>query len=218
MAEPASGFRDLNLHPATLDALQHAKYFTPTPIQAALIPHALEGRDVIGQAQTGTGKTAAFLLPFLNSWREDEETPGPHALVLAPTRELVVQVNTEARKLAPSPAVRCLPIYGGTRIGGQFAALKKGVDIVVGTPGRVIDHLSRGTLDFRNVRYGVLDQADRMLDIGFRPDIERILRRVPRARQTFPPSAPVPAPGAGPAPRHLTGPGPINPSPATPPG
>src|SRR5439155_3000520 len=89
LAEPATGFSTLNLNSAILDALQHAKYFTPTPIQAALIPHALEGRDVIGQAQTGTGKTAAFLLPSLNSWREDEETPGPHALVLAPTRELV---------------------------------------------------------------------------------------------------------------------------------
>ena len=113
LAEPATGFHDLNLNPALLDAIRHAQYVTPTPIQAALIPHALDGRDVIGQAQTGTGKTAAFLLPFLNTWREDEETPGPHCLVLAPTRELVVQVNEEARKLAPSPACRCVPIYGG---------------------------------------------------------------------------------------------------------
>src|SRR5262249_57705963 len=126
-------------------------------------------RDVIGQGERGTGKTAAFLLPFLNGWREDEETPGPHALVLAPTRELVVRVNTEARKLAPSPAVRCLPINGGTRIGGQFAALKKGVDIVVGTPGRGIDHLSRGTLDFRNVPYLLLDAARRIPDLPLRP-------------------------------------------------
>jgi ATP-dependent RNA helicase DeaD len=216
LAEPATGFSELNLNSAILDALQHAKYITPTPIQAALIPHAVEGRDVIGQAQTGTGKTAAFLLPFLNSWREDEETPGPHALVLAPTRELVVQVNAEARKLAPSPAVRCLPIYGGTRIGGQFAALKKGVDIVVGTPGRVIDHLSRGTLNFGNVRYVVLDEADRMLDIGFRPDIERILRRVPRERQTFLLSATLPAPVLRLAQRYMHDPVHINLSPATP--
>src|SRR5438105_13383216 len=132
LVEPRSGFHPLSLSSPILAALDRAGYHEPTPIQAALIPHALGGRDVIGQAQTGTGKTAAFLLPFLNTWREDEETPGPHALVLAPTRELVVQVNEEARKLAPSPACRCLPIYGGTRIGGQFAALKKGVDIVVG--------------------------------------------------------------------------------------
>src|SRR5207249_7199782 len=169
---------------------------------------------VIGQAQPRSGKTAAFLLPFMNSWREDEETLGPHALVLAPTRELVVQVNTEARKLAPSPACRCLPIYGGTRIGGQFAALKKGVDIVVGSPGRVLDHLARGTLNFGNVRYVVLDEADRMLDIGFRPDIERILRRVPRERQTFLLSATLPPPVLRLAQRYMQDPVHINLSPA----
>src|SRR6476646_6970322 len=166
LAEPQNGFRSLPLNPPLLDALQHAKYLNPTPIQAALIPHALEGRDVIGQAQTGTGKTAAFLLPFLNGWTEDDG-PGPQALVLDPTRELAVQVAEEARKLAPSPACRCVPIYGGQRIGGQFAALKKGANIVVGTPGRILDHLSRGALTLDRVRYVVLDEADRMLDIGF---------------------------------------------------
>jgi ATP-dependent RNA helicase DeaD len=113
-----------------------------------LIPEALNGRDVIGQAQTGTGKTAAFLLPFMNGWRDVNE-PGPLALVLAPTRELVVQVAEEARKLAPSRHFRVVPIYGGNRFGGQLAELKKGCTLVVGTPGRVIDHLGRGTCSTR---------------------------------------------------------------------
>src|SRR5581483_4524504 len=138
LVERRGGFHDLALSPSILAALERAAYLEPTPIQAALIPRALAGRDVIGQAQTGTGKTAAFLLPFLNTWR-DTNAPGPEALVLAPTRELVVH-------------------------------------IAVGTPGRVLDHLARGTLSFGRVRYVVLDEADRMLDIGFRPDIEKILR------------------------------------------
>src|SRR6516225_7248480 len=114
MAEPKGGFHDLSLSPSILAALQRAAYFEPTPIQAALIPEALTGRDVLGQAQTGTGKTAAFLLPFMNRWRERNE-PGPQALVLAPTRELVVQVSEEARKLAPSKHFRSVAIYGGQR-------------------------------------------------------------------------------------------------------
>jgi ATP-dependent RNA helicase DeaD len=193
LAEPQSGFDALQLKSSLLDRLRHAKYSIPTPIQAELIPYALDGRDVIGQAQTGTGKTAAFLLPFLNGWDEDEGA-GPQCLVLCPTRELAVQVNEEARKLSPSPECRCVPIYGGTRIGGQFVALKKGASIVVGTPGRIIDHLQRGTLRLDKVCYVVLDEADRMLDIGFRPDIERILRRCPTDRQTMLLSATVPGP------------------------
>jgi ATP-dependent RNA helicase DeaD len=216
LAEPTSGFPALSLKPALLDALDRAKYIEPTPIQAALIPHALGGRDVIGQAQTGTGKTAAFLLPFLNTWRPDESTPGPHCLVLAPTRELVVQVNEEARKLAPHPNCRCVAIYGGQSIRGQIAAIRKGASIVVGSPGRVIDHLTRGTLSFQNVRYIVLDEADRMLDIGFRPDIERILRRCPTERQTMLLSATLPSPVLRLAQRYMRGPEHINLSPETP--
>jgi ATP-dependent RNA helicase DeaD len=215
-AEPTRGFRALSLKSAILDALDRAQYIEPTPIQAALIPHALTGRDVIGQAQTGTGKTAAFLLPFMNTWRPDEKTPGPHCLVLAPTRELVVQVNEEARKLAPSPACRCVAIYGGQSIRGQIAAIRKGASIVVGTPGRVIDHLTRGTLSFQNARYVVLDEADRMLDIGFRPDIERILRRCPTERQTMLLSATLPGPVLRLAQRYMRGPENINLSPDTP--
>ena len=179
MAEPLSGFRALSLSPSLLAALDRAAYHEPTPIQAALIPEALSGRDMIGQAQTGTGKTAAFLLPFMNGWRDLNE-PGPQALVMAPTRELVVQVAEEARKLAPSRHFRAIPIYGGQRVRQQLTELKKGCNLVIGTPGRVLDHLARGTLTFDRVRYVVLDEADRMLDIGFRPDIERFLRRCPQ--------------------------------------
>jgi ATP-dependent RNA helicase DeaD len=174
-----------------LAALERAGYHTPTPIQNAFVPKALEGVDVIGQAQTGTGKTAAFLLPFLNTC--PEKAGAPLGLVLAPTRELVVQVSNEAAKLAPFEGFRTLPIYGGQGFRQQVAQLKRGCHLVVGTPGRVIDHLGRGTLNFDQVRYVVLDEADRMLDIGFRPDIEKILRRCPRERQTLLLSATVPS-------------------------
>jgi ATP-dependent RNA helicase DeaD len=203
----------MSFQPALLDALDRAGYRQPTPIQAAFIPQALAGRDVIGQAQTGTGKTAAFLLPFLNGWREDDG-PGPQALVLAPTRELVVQVNEEAKKLAPGEEFRAVAIYGGQRITGQFTKLKAGCHLVVGSPGRVLDHLSRGTLDLGRVRYVVLDEADRMLDIGFRPDIERILRRCPTDRQTLLLSATMPAPVLRLAQRYMRDPLNINVSPA----
>jgi ATP-dependent RNA helicase DeaD len=191
LQEPAAGFQALSLSPPILAALNRAQYFQPTPIQAALIPHALTGRDVIGQAQTGTGKTAAFLLPFMNAWHDTSE-PGPQAVVLAPTRELVVQVAQEATKLAPSKQFRALAIYGGQRFREQLIELKRGVNLVVGTPGRVLDHLGRGTLQLGRVRYAVLDEADRMLDIGFRPDIERILRHCPQQRQTLLLSATLP--------------------------
>jgi len=193
LAEPLSGFQTLSLSSPLLAALHRARYHEPTPIQAALIPVALTGRDVIGQAQTGTGKTAAFMLPFLNRW-QDKNRPGPEALVLAPTRELVVQVAEEARKLTPNRHCRTVAIYGGQRIREQLQELKKGCAIAVGTPGRVLDHLARGTLRLDGVRYVVLDEADRMLDIGFRPDIERILRRCPQQRQTLLLSATLPAP------------------------
>jgi ATP-dependent RNA helicase DeaD len=212
LAEPQSGFQALSLSPPVLTALTRAAYLEPTPIQAALIPIALTGRDVIGQAQTGTGKTAAFLLPFLNRWRDRNE-PGPQALVLAPTRELVVQVGEEARRLAPSRHCRTVPIYGGQRFRLQLSEMRKGYAIAVGTPGRVLDHLSRGTLSLNSVRYVVLDEADRMLDIGFRPDIEKILRRCPRERQTLLLSATVPPPVLRLAQRYMQDPEHINLSP-----
>jgi ATP-dependent RNA helicase DeaD len=193
LVESKNGFASLGLSTTILTALDRVGYHKPTPIQAAFIPKALTGRDVIGQAQTGTGKTAAFLLPFLNSWC-DNNLPGPQAIVLAPTRELVVQVAEEASRLTPSRHCRAVPIYGGQRIGTQLSAMRKGFSIAIGTPGRVLDHLSRGTLSLAGVRYVVLDEADRMLDIGFRPDIERILRRCPQQRQTMLLSATLPPP------------------------
>jgi ATP-dependent RNA helicase DeaD len=212
LAEPLGGFHALSLSPALLEALDRAGYREPTPIQSAFIPEALTGRDVIGQAQTGTGKTAAFLLPFLNSFCHDNR-PGPQALVLAPTRELVVQVSEEAAKLSPSRHCHTVPIYGGQRFRQQLSLLRRGCNIVVGTPGRVLDHLSRGTLTFDHVHYVVLDEADRMLDIGFRPDIEKILRRCPRQRQTLLLSATVPPPVQRLAQRYMVDPVNINLSP-----
>src|SRR5262249_29608985 len=213
MMEPKPGFQNLSLSASIMAALERAAYFEPTPIQAAFIPEALTGRDVIGQAQTGTGKTAAFLLPFMNSWRDKNE-PGPQALVLAPTRELVVQVSEEARKLAPSKHFHSVPIYGGQRFRRQLDELKKGCHIAIGTPGRVLDHLSRGTLVLDRVRYVVLDEADRMLDIGFRPDIEKILRRCTARHQTLLLSATLPPPVLRLAHRYMIDPLHINLSPA----
>ena len=212
LAKPRSGFHSLSLSPSLLAAVERAGYVEPTPIQAALIPHALDGYDVIGQAQTGTGKTAAFLLPFLNDWRDRPE-PGPRALILAPTRELASQVAEEARKLAPSRNCRTVPIYGGQSFRQQLSAMQKGFAIAVGTPGRVLDHLARGTLKLDHVDYVVLDEADRMLDIGFRPDIEKILRRCPKDRQTLLLSATLPPPVLRLAQRYLYEPVNINLSP-----
>jgi ATP-dependent RNA helicase DeaD len=214
LAKPRSGFHALELRPELLAALDRVGYREPTPIQEALIPEALAGRDVIGQAQTGTGKTAAFLLPFYNGWREEDSQRGVQAIVLAPTRELVVQVAEEAVKLSPSP--NCLPvaIYGGQRFRLQLSQLRRGCSIAVGTPGRVLDHLSRGTLSLENVRYVVLDEADRMLDIGFRPDIERILRRCPTQRQTMLLSATMPPPVLRLTKRYMVDPVHINLAPA----
>src|SRR5262245_12784419 len=215
LAKPASGFRALGLQPSLLAALDRVGYREPTPIQAAFIPRALVGRDIVGQAQTGTGKTAAFALPFLNRWR-DVNVPGPQAIVMAPTRELVIQVAEETRRLTPNPRCRTIAIYGGQNIRRQLAELQRGVDIVVGTPGRVLDHLSRGSLSLSGVRYVVLDEADRMLDIGFRPDIERILRRCPQQRQTMLLSATMPPPVMRLVNRYMVDPVHINVTPARP--
>ncbi|MCZ2344217.1 MAG: DEAD/DEAH box helicase, partial [Bacteroidales bacterium] len=184
-------YSDLKLIKPLQHAITQAGYTHTTPVQAAVIPKAMRGMDVIGQAQTGTGKTAAFLIPFLNRWRP-HPLAGPIGLVMCPTRELALQVAKEAEKLAPSSKFRTVAVYGGTGMGKQLEGLSRGCDLVVGTPGRIIDHLRRGSLTFDHVRYVVLDEADRMLDIGFRPDIERILRRCPDSRQTLLMSATVP--------------------------
>jgi ATP-dependent RNA helicase DeaD len=180
-----AGFGDLGLSGTMLASLERAAYLEPTPVQAGIIPRALAGVDVLGQARTGTGKTAAFAIPILERLKPSRKAAPPQALVLVPTRELAVQVRDEFDKLAHGRRVSCVPIYGGKPIRGQIAKLERGADVVVGTPGRVLDHLARGSLDLRAVRTVVLDEADRMLDIGFRPDIEKILRRCPKERQTL---------------------------------
>ena len=176
------------------EALVKAGYNAPTPIQGGLIPRAIDGYDVIGQAQTGTGKTAAFAIPIIDLLDPPGETTNPQALILCPTRELAVQVDQEIRKLSHGTRARSLAVYGGKPIRGQIEKLRRGVEIVVGTPGRVIDHIQRGSLVLNDLWCVVLDEADRMLDIGFRPDIEKILRRCPEDRQTMLFSATLPPP------------------------
>jgi ATP-dependent RNA helicase DeaD len=193
-ASADSSFRSLPLSEVTLAALDAALYFKPTQIQAGLIPLALAGEDVLGQARTGTGKTAAFAIPILERLKSRKEAQGPQALVLVPTRELAVQVRDEFVKLGRGRKAHTAAVYGGKPIRTQIEKLRRGVDVVIGTPGRVLDHIHRGTLQLEHIHMVVLDEADRMLDIGFRPDIEKILRRCPSQRQTLLLSATVPPP------------------------
>lgn len=180
----AENFSELGLSDAILSAVQEMGFQTPSPIQAQAIPPLLEGRDVIGQAQTGTGKTAAFGIPTLQSI--DVSSNKVQALILCPTRELAVQVSEEMGKLGKNiKGLRIEAIYGGDSIERQIRSLKRGVQIVVGTPGRVMDHMQRGTLSFDEVRMMVLDEADEMLDMGFREDIESILDDMPEGKQTI---------------------------------
>ena len=191
--EQDSDFSDLGLSEPMLNALAHVEYTQPTPVQAGLIPKALEGCDLLGQARTGTGKTAAFAIPILERI-EGNKRGSPQALILVPTRELAVQVRGEIAKLAYGRKTRVLAVYGGKPIRGQTEKLSRGTEVVVGTPGRVLDHMARGTLKMDGLQIVVLDEADRMLDIGFRPDIEKILHRCPKDRQTLLLSATVPGP------------------------
>jgi ATP-dependent RNA helicase DeaD len=185
------GFAKLTLSVEVNRAITEMGFVRPTEIQARVIPLLLDGLDVIGQAQTGTGKTAAFGIPLIEGI--DESRPHTQALVLAPTRELAIQIGEELRKLGRHiPGIGVATIYGGASYGRQFEDLKSGAQVVVGTPGRVLDHIGRGTLKLDAVDYLVLDEADRMLDMGFLPDVERILRRIPRERQTALFSATVP--------------------------
>ncbi|HEY5311418.1 MAG TPA: DEAD/DEAH box helicase [Pirellulales bacterium] len=191
--ETESGFEPLGLSATMLAALNEAGYQQPTPIQSGLIPRAMAGVDVLGQARTGTGKTAAFVIPILETISIGNHRD-PQALILVPTRELAVQVREELVKLAHGRKLHAVAIYGGKPIRSQIEKLKRGVDVVVGTPGRLLDHLSRNTIALGELKIVVLDEADRMLDIGFRPDIEKILRRCPSSRQTLLLSATVPPP------------------------
>jgi ATP-dependent RNA helicase DeaD len=180
---PLPLFSELNLSPAVLRVMKEVGYETPSPIQAATIPLLMENRDVLGQAQTGTGKTAAFALPILS--RIDIKQHSPQALVLAPTRELAIQVAEAFQTYAAHiKDFHVLPIYGGQSYGPQLSALRRGVHVVVGTPGRVIDHLEKGSLDLSKLKTLVLDEADEMLRMGFIDDVEQILQKTPETRQT----------------------------------
>ncbi|MDA4133533.1 MAG: DEAD/DEAH box helicase, partial [Thaumarchaeota archaeon] len=154
---------------------------TPTPIQERAIGLLMKGRDVIGQAKTGSGKTVAFALPLLQS--VDARNPRVQALVLAPTRELAVQITEEMRKVGAYKGVRMVTIYGGQSIGGQRDELRRGAQVVVGTTGRVMDHIERRWLDLRSVKFVVLDEADTMLDMGFIDDVDFILGNIPGKKQ-----------------------------------
>jgi ATP-dependent RNA helicase DeaD len=186
-SEPAASsadltFSDLQIHPSVLQAVADVGYESPSAIQAATIPAMMAGSDVVGLAQTGTGKTAAFAIPILS--KIDTTSRTTQALVLAPTRELALQVaEAFSRYGAHLPQVNVLPIYGGSSYGVQLAGLRRGAHVVVGTPGRVIDHLERGTLDVSRLDYLVLDEADEMLQMGFAEDVERILADTPEYKQ-----------------------------------
>ncbi len=204
-SEATVTFRDLNLSPQVLRVLDDVGYESPTPIQAATIPRMLAGDDVVGQAQTGTGKTAAFALPILT--RLHPKPSKPQALVLTPTRELAIQVAEAFQRYASHvTGFHVLPIYGGQSYVPQLSALRRGVHVVVGTPGRILDHLERGSLDLSGITTLVLDEADEMLRMGFIDDVETILKKTPPERQVALFSATMPAPIRRIAKEHLKNP------------
>src|ERR1051325_4627658 len=175
-------FSELGLRPALARRCESLGYEEPTPIQAKAIPIVLTGADLIGCAETGTGKTAAFLLPTIQRMAE---VPRPGVLVLAPTRELASQIEDSYRQLAPKGGPRCAGLIGGTGFSKQNEALRRGAGIVVATPGRLLDHMERGPISLAHVEVFVLDEADRMLDIGFLPAIRRVVASLPARRQTL---------------------------------
>lgn len=182
-------FQSLGLHPSLLQAITEAGYTEPTPIQAAAIPQVITGKDVIGIAQTGTGKTAAFTLPILSQLAADPSPPGKRrvtrVLVLAPTRELVAQIEENVAAYAKHLPLRVARIFGGVGEKPQIEALRSGADIVIATPGRLLDLMGQGYGDFRQIQHLVLDEADRMLDMGFLPSIKRVVKALPTHRQTL---------------------------------
>ncbi|MFF0383672.1 DEAD/DEAH box helicase [Streptomyces sp. NPDC004286] len=205
-SEGQVGFADLDLAPEIQRALSALGYEEPTPIQQEAIPPLLEGNDLLGQAATGTGKTAAFALPVIQRIARDGKGKGPSALVLVPTRELAIQVSEAVHRYGTDLGVRVLPVYGGQPIGRQLRELQRGVDVVVATPGRALDHIARGTLPLGGLRTVVLDEADEMLDMGFSEDIDSILENVPEERQTVLFSATMPARIDSMARKHLSDP------------
>jgi len=186
-----SGFDSFELHPSLMRGLRDASFDSPRPIQSATIPAALEGRDILGLAQTGTGKTAAFALPILDSLLDDPAA-GPIALVLAPTRELAAQIDAEIRMLAKHTRITSVTIFGGVSARGQLDALRRQPHIIVGCPGRVLDLMQQGALRVDRIEMLVLDEADHMFDMGFLPDLRRILARLPKDRQNLMFSATMP--------------------------
>lgn len=193
-ATPAGDFATLGLSAELLRAVDDAGYATPTPIQQATIPAGLAGRDVLGCAQTGTGKTAAFAMPTIQRLgRPGGKKGGVRALVVAPTRELAIQIEGDFRTYARHTGLRSLAIYGGVSQNPQVASLKKGIDVLVATPGRLLDLMGQGFVRLDKVQVLILDEADRMLDMGFLPDIRRIMKAVPDKRQTLLFSATIPA-------------------------
>ncbi len=204
--EQPLSFTTLALRAELLETLGELGYEEPTPIQAASIPALLQGRDVLGQAATGTGKTAAFVLPLLERLSEGKRPRDPVGLILVPTRELALQVARAAERYGQRLGARVQAVYGGQPIGVQIRALAAGVDVVVATPGRALDHLNRGTLDLSGLEMLVLDEADEMLDMGFAEDLEAIFSGVPEGRQTVLFSATMPARIGAIAGRHLRDP------------
>ncbi|MFD4539343.1 DEAD/DEAH box helicase [Streptomyces bauhiniae] len=200
------GFADLDLAPEIQRALTTLGYEEPTPIQQEAIPPLLQGNDLLGQAATGTGKTAAFALPVIQRIAAEGQGKGPSALVLVPTRELAIQVSEAVHRYGTDLGVRVLPVYGGQPIGRQLRELQRGVDVVVATPGRALDHIARGTLPLAGLRTVVLDEADEMLDMGFAEDIDSILENVPEERQTVLFSATMPSRIDSMARKHLSDP------------
>ena len=179
-------FSTLGLSPKILQSIQDVGYTTPTPIQTAAIPHVLSGRDLIGIAQTGTGKTAAFVLPILERLsRATTQSRAPRALIVAPTRELAAQIDESVRTLGRAMHIRCATIFGGVGEHPQIQAVRRGVDILVATPGRLIDLMGAGHVSLSSVEVAVLDEADRMLDMGFLPQIRRVVNALPKKRQTL---------------------------------
>jgi ATP-dependent RNA helicase DeaD len=190
---PATGFEQMNLNPIVFSALKNLGYDTPTPIQTLTIPFLMEGKDVLGQARTGTGKTAAFALPVLS--RIDLTNKNPQVLVLTPTRELAIQVAEAFKGYGKNmPGLNILPIYGGQSYEIQLKQLKRGVHVVVGTPGRLMDHMKKKTVSFSDLFCLILDEADEMLNMGFIDDVEWILDKTPRDRQSALFSATMPPP------------------------
>ena len=209
--EDQKTFRDLGVMPAIVEALARSDIVQPFPIQAMAIPITLTGTDMIGQARTGTGKTLAFgitilqriVVPGERDYAQLAKPGAPQGLVVTPTRELALQVTGDLRSAATQRPARIVTVYGGVGYDAQLAALREGVEIVVGTPGRLLDLANRGALDLGHIKVLVLDEADEMLDLGFLPDVERILSKTPELRQTMLFSATMPAPIVGLARRHM---------------